>query len=112
MEVNNPVTVAVEGVNVAGADTKVSSKGENVGIGEGGERIAVLDEGIAGGGVGGGGGVLHFLVPLFVFVFALSLKDTMIITQDAIDVKGFRKKIAAFFACLLLPSASFCFLLY
>ena len=103
----------MEGANVAGADAKVSSKGENVGVGKGSERIAVLDEGIAGGGGvgGGGGGVLHFLVPLFVFVFALSLKDTMIITQDAIDVKGFRKKLQLFsrvFCFLLLPSASFC----
>ena len=102
-------------MNVAGAEGQVPSEGENVGISEGCERVTVFDEGIAGGGVGGGGGgggVLHFLVPLFVFVFALSLEDTISITQDAIDVKGFRKKIAAFFACLLLPSASFCFLLY
>ena len=90
LKVHDAEAVAVEGVNVAGADTKVTSEGEDVGIGESGERVTIFDEGIAGGGgVGGGGGVLHFLVPLFVFVFALSLKDSFIIAHRAINVKGF-----------------------
>ena len=78
----------MEGANVAGADAKVTSQRENVGVGEGGERVTVFKESIAGGGgVGGGGGVLHFFVPLFVFVFALSLEDTINIPQPNSDVK-------------------------
>ena len=84
---HNPIAVAVEGVNVGTVQAKVTGEGENVGIGEGGEGVAVLDEGIAGGGGVGGGGVLHFLVPLFVFVFALSLEDTINIPQPNSDVK-------------------------
>lgn len=74
LEVNNAVTVSVEGADVAGADTKVTSERENVGVGEGSEGVTILHKGVTGGGgVGGGGGVLHFLVPLFVFVFVFVL---------------------------------------
>lgn len=73
-------------MDVAGANAKVAGKGKNVGVGESGENIAILHKGVAGGG-GGGGGVLHFLVPLFVFVFALSLEDTINIPQPDRNVK-------------------------
>ena len=75
----------MKGVNVAGADAKVTGQRKDIGVSEGSKRVTVFDEGIAGGG--GGGGVLHFFVPLFVFVFALSLEDTYILPQPDSVVK-------------------------
>ena len=78
LEVNDAVTVAVEGANVADAYTKVPSECKNVGIGEGSENIAILHEGGAGGGGGGGGGVFHFSF-LFSFRFRPYLLRTVLL---------------------------------